>query len=141
MKAKVVISRIVFVLYILAVAWLCLYNFQKLPSVQRSYWGIPTDKIVHFLMFFPFPILAFISYDKRTNTTWQSILYAVSVLTLGTILAVLTEYAQSFLPYRTADQKDFMADFLALSICTVLVFITDLHHNSRDRKKKRTKKK
>ena len=140
MKTKVVISRIFFVLYVAAVIWLCVHNFHHLPSVQSSYLGIPTDKIVHFCMFFPFPILAFIAYDKRTNTTWQAILYAISVLTLGTILAVLTEFAQSFLPYRSADRNDFKADFIALCISTALVFITDLRHNARDRKKKSSKK-
>lgn len=140
MKTRVVTSRIFFVLYIIFIAWLCLYNFKNLSHVQRVIWGIPTDKLVHFCMFFPFPFLAFMSYDKKTTTTWQSILYAISILTLGTILAVLTEYAQSFLPYRTADMMDFKADFLALSISTVLVFITDLCHNARDRKKHANKK-
>ena len=47
--------RILFFLYIAAVLYLCFGRFDNAPSIELNLWGIPTDKIVHFLMFFPFP--------------------------------------------------------------------------------------
>ena len=55
---KTILARILFLLYLGAIALLCFMHVDKLPDVQKFIFGIPTDKIVHFGMFLPFPILA-----------------------------------------------------------------------------------
>ena len=57
-QTRSIIAKIVMLLYVVAVAYLCFANFHKLPEVPKTFLGIPMDKIVHFCMFFPFPILA-----------------------------------------------------------------------------------
>jgi len=126
-KKQLIAARILFVVYLAAVAWLCFGKFNSLPSVERSYWGIPTDKIVHFLMFFPFPVLAFFAFDRYTEQFWPSVLWTLGTFIAGCGLAGLTEIVQAkFLPYRMGDFQDFKADALALAISSVIVFCIDI---------------
>jgi VanZ family protein len=54
------------------------------------------------------------------------VLFAFLNLLAGSAVAALTEYVQGLLPYRTKDFSDFKADFLALVISTLLVFLVDI---------------
>lgn len=126
-RKQLIIARILFALYLVAVAWLCFGRFSSLPDVQHSYWGIPTDKIVHFLMFLPFPVLAYFAFDRFTERFWPSVLCTLGAFAVGILFAAGTEWIQArFLPYRTGDFTDFRADLLALGISSVLVLVLDL---------------
>ncbi len=125
---KTILARILFILYLAAIAFLCFMHVDKLPEVQRTIFGIPTDKLAHFLMFLPFPILAYLAYDHLTNKVWSAVLFAVCTLTIGLLIAYGTEYVQGKLPYRTMDMADFKADAIAIAISTVGVFIIDVTH-------------
>ena len=120
------IFRILLVLYLCAVAWLCFGHFSSITNVKMSYWGSPTDKIVHFLMFFPFPLLAFGGFDKYTTKPWHSFLFVAVLFGIGCLLAGATEIGQGFTQYRSRDPKDFQADGLALAISCLIVLIIDL---------------
>ena len=125
---KTILARILFFLYLVAIAFLCFMHVDKLPDVQKFILGIPTDKVAHFLMFLPFPILAYLAYDHLTNKVWSAILFALATFVIGCMLAYGTEYVQGRLPYRSMDIKDFKADALALAISSVFVFIIDVTH-------------
>ena len=125
---KTILARILFFLYLVAIAFLCFMHVDKLPEVQKYLFGIPTDKLAHFLMFLPFPILAYLAYDHLTNKVWSAILFALATFVIGCLLAYGTEYVQGRLPYRSMDIKDFKADALALAISSVFVFIIDVTH-------------
>jgi len=88
--------------------------------------GFPTDKVVHFMMFLPFPILAFLSSSYVAKKWWQSILYVLLLFAIGCAIAAITETVQGMLGTRTADIKDFDADIIALGISSVLVMTVDL---------------
>ena len=115
-----IIFSIVTVLYIAAVAYLCFANFKKLPDLPKLFLGIPTDKVVHFCMFFPFPILAYLAYDRYTDTPLKAFAALIS------IFAGVTEIIQGSLSYRSQDPRDFGADCLAIGIASLLTFIVDL---------------
>ena len=121
-----ILFRIAMILYIAAVAYLCFANFHKLPEVPKTYLGIPMDKIVHFCMFFPFPILAFFAYDKLTQTPLQALAALLCICAFGGIFAGLTEIVQGMLPYRSQDIKDYNADLLSIGISGLLVFVYDI---------------
>ena len=121
-----IIAKIVMLLYVVAVAYLCFANFHKLPDVPRTLFGIPMDKIVHFCMFFPFPILAFFAYDKLTETPWQALAALLCICAFGGIFAGLTEIVQGMLPYRSQDIQDYGADLLSIGISGLLVFVYDV---------------
>ncbi len=120
------IFRILLAMYLCCLLALCFWNFQSLPDVQKSFFGIPTDKIVHFCMFLPFPILLFCAYDNLTTKPWQSAVFSVGTFLIGCLLAAGTEIGQSMTTYRTGDPNDFRADALALAISSIIVLIIDL---------------
>ena len=125
---KTILARILFFLYLAVVAFLCFMHVDKLPDVQKFIFGIPTDKVAHFLMFLPFPILAYLAYDHLTNKLSHAALFAFATLVLGALLAYGTEYIQGKLPYRSMDMNDFKADLLALVLSCIFVFIIDITH-------------
>ena len=125
---KTFLARILFFLYLAAVAFLCFMHVDKLPEVQKFILGIPTDKIAHFLMFLPFPILAYLAYDHLTNKLSHAFLFALATLIVGVLMAYGTEYVQGKLPYRSMDINDFKADALAIALSTVAAFIVDITH-------------
>lgn len=126
MSTKTILARILFVVYLAAIAFLCFMHADKIPDMQKTLFGIPTDKVAHFLMFLPFPILTFLAYDHVTNKVWSAVLFAVLTFAVGAAIAWGTEYIQGMLPYRSRDVADFRADLLALGISSLGVFITDL---------------
>lgn len=125
---KTILARILFFLYLAAIAFLCFMHVDKLPDVEKILFGIPADKLAHFLMFLPFPILAYLAYDHLTNRFWSAVLFVAATFIIGALLAYGTEYVQGKLPYRSMDINDFKADALALAISSVFVFIIDVTH-------------
>jgi VanZ family protein len=116
-------ARILFGVYLTAVAFLCFGKFSSTKEVPMELWGIPTDKVVHFLMFFPFPFFACLAFGGSLRKPWQAVLWTVIAFLSGCAFAAGTEWIQTKLPYRTGDPVDFQADALALLICSVIVLI------------------
>ena len=115
-----------FILYLGVVLWCCFGNFQSLPDVPQEYFGIPTDKIVHFLMFCPFPILAYFAFDFHSKTVRSSLLFAATVFIIGCIFAAATEIGQAKLTtWRSGDPTDLIADISALALASIAVIIFD----------------
>lgn len=127
MKGKRLIARILFFLYLVAVLVLCFGQFKDAPSLPWTLLGIPSDKLVHFCMFFPFPILAFLAFDKYTETPRSTFLFSGITFLVGVALAFGTEWGQAHLTtYRSGDPLDWVADISALFISTLIVIIWDL---------------
>ncbi|MBR3064180.1 MAG: hypothetical protein IKG90_00835 [Bacteroidales bacterium] len=117
------ISKIVlFLAYVAAVAWLCFGTFKPDPSIPRTIFNIPTDKVVHFLMFLPFPILGTIAFDFRS--WWR----ALSIMTILANLAAFTfEQLQSRITtVRVTDPTDLNANFLGISLGLLIAIIIGL---------------
>ncbi len=127
MKGRRLIARILFFLYLAAVLVLCFGQFKDAPSIPWTLLGIPSDKIVHFCMFFPFPILAFLAFDKYTETPRSTFLFSGITFLVGVALAFGTEWGQAHLTtYRSGDPLDWVADVSALFLSTLIVIIWDL---------------
>ena len=131
MKQKLVF-QILFFLYLAAVLVLCFGHFNNTPSVPMTLLGIPTDKIVHFGMFLPFPILAFLAFDKYTETVKSTLLFVGVTFLIGLLLALGTEWGQAHLTdYRTGDPMDLLADVTALILSSLLVIYWDIRKQKR----------
>ena len=117
------LSRILFAMYLIAVAVLCFGKFDSTNDVPKELWGIPSDKIVHFLMFLPLPALAYLAFDRYKGKRLPALLWAAVTFLGGCAYAAFTEWIQSYLPYRSGDPADFKADFLALAACTVFLLL------------------
>ena len=112
MKFSRVLKILLFLVYVALVAWLCFGMFKPSPDIPRSLFGIPIDKVVHFLMFLPFPILGTIAFDFRS--WWRAL--ALTTL-LANIVAFSFEKLQSVLTsYRITDSADLNANFLGISL-------------------------
>ena len=122
-RRQLVIARILFAMYLVAVAVLCFGKFESSQDMPRELWGIPTDKVVHFLMFFPFPALAYLAFDRYKGNRSSSFLWEGVAFLAGCAYAAVTELIQSRLSYRSGDPVDFQADFLALAACSVFILI------------------
>lgn len=126
MKKRIILSRLLFVLYLAAIAFMCFASSGNFPDVQKSIFGIPIDKAVHFMMFFPFPIMTFLSLDTKHKKAWQCIGYTILVMIIGCALAGGTEMLQGLTRTRTPDRLDFIADCAALAASSLIVFAVDL---------------
>ena len=129
MKVNKTTARILFVLYLAVLMYLCFCKFSGLPQAPRGLFGLKADKIVHFLMFLPFPVLAYLAFPRPAQKTRQSLLLSACILASGAVLAAGTEFVQGFLPYREADNSEFLADFLALCLSAAVILAIDLNKN------------
>lgn len=126
MRSRVILSRVLFVLYLCAIALLLFTTNESLPSVSKTILGMQTDKVAHFILFLPFPILGFLSCDIRTVRFWHSLMLVLAIFVAGSIIAGLTEYVQGLTGYRSADIADFKTDLVALAVSSLVVLATDV---------------
>lgn len=131
MKENRIYQKLILLLYIAAVIYLCFGKFESLPNVSRSFFGIPTDKIVHFIMFFPMTILIYWAFDWKTDKLSKSLILTIGLLLFGLLMGTATEFGQGLTNYRSKDPLDFKADMLAVSISAFIVFIIDMIKNLR----------
>ena len=61
------ISRILLILYVIAVGILCFSRFNTGIDLSSTWFGIPKDKVVHFTMFLPYPILMYAAFFDRAG--------------------------------------------------------------------------
>lgn len=116
------------VAYLGAVAYCCFGHFSDLPEINTdSLFGIPADKVVHFLMFFPFPILCHLAFAGWTTKTSHTVLSVSVIFLTGAVIAAATEIGQSFTDYRSGDIIDFTADTISLAVSSMIVLLIDLH--------------
>ena len=107
--------RILLVIYLAAVAYLCFASQGGLPKFDDWPFKIPADKVVHFLMFLPWPILASLSVmPDRDRASVRMVVTLLIITLIGCALAGTTEWVQGLLPYRSRDIMDFIADSLGL---------------------------
>ena len=126
-KGQKITFRILFILYIAGVLFMCFGKFDNAPSVKINLLGIPTDKLVHFAMFFPFPILAFFAFDQFTENVKATLLFIGITLLVGMLMAIATEWGQAHLTnYRSGDPLDFLADTIGLLLSSALVAFVDI---------------
>lgn len=121
-RRQLLIARIVFAVYLIVVGFLCCGKFSGTEKVPLVLWGIPTDKIVHFLMFLPFPILGTMAFDFRS--WWRAL--ACSML-MANIVAFLFERLQSVLTsHRITDAKDLNANLLGITLGLLITIVIGL---------------
>lgn len=110
----------VFCVYFAAVVCLCFLKPDSLPEIRPDLWGIPMDKLAHFLMFFPFPILSYIAFRPRQCSKWRSVAILAVLYVTGIGFAFGTEQLQGLSEYRSNDPYDFLADFIGMTASAIL---------------------
>lgn len=133
MKRKAIFIT-AFVIYLAAVIYLCLMKPDNLPQTELYLFGLPLDKVAHFLMFLPFPALAYMMLWENGRKTWAELLILLSCLAVGVGLAFLTEHLQAMTQYRSSDIKDIYADMTGLGIGCIVVLTNIAIKHIRNRK-------
>lgn len=106
-----------FCIYLAAVAFACFSKPSNLPDMGAgTFMGIPMDKVLHFIMFLPFPVLASMSLLDLNRGKAANLVTLVVIAITGIGIAYATEAIQSQLGYRSYDMKDLYAD--SIGICT-----------------------
>lgn len=125
MQVRRIISSVVFCLYIAAVAYLCFAKPEQLPQVPVLWFGLPADKVGHFLMFIPFPLLGFVVFEGNDMKLRHTVLLLVVLCAIGIGMAVGVEQVQAVLGYRSAETDDLFADALGLGsgVLVTLLYI------------------
>jgi len=112
---------IIFCMYLAAVGLLCFIKPSSLPEMDiKTFFGLPLDKVLHFLMFLPYPFLSgmiFISKEQRPIVSCV-ILFILAVTGIG--VAYGTEIIQSHTGYRSYEIADFHADMIGIAAGTLL---------------------
>ena len=124
-KSVYTIVTVLFVLYIAAVLFLCLFDLSMdTVDMSKYFLGIRLDRVFHFLMFLPCPFVfwIFYYYNKRIKIN-SGYLFAVILLS-GIIFGVLAEAAQEvFTTYRDGDPYDLGANVTGVFVGTLIVYI------------------
>ncbi len=84
--------------------------------------GIELDKLVHFTLFFPYSIFAWLAFG-RTNIRKFSNWSFVIIGTSGIVLATVTEFAQLLNPSRNFDPKDMLSNYIAIIAGTIVITV------------------
>lgn len=93
---------------------MCFMKPSSLPQVELDFFGIPMDKVVHFIMFLPFSILAYMTFWPTDAGRIRKLAVLLVILIFGAGMAVATEKIQAMTGYRSGDIMDFAADMTGI---------------------------
>ncbi|MBO5807810.1 MAG: hypothetical protein J6R15_00480 [Bacteroidales bacterium] len=109
------ICIILFCIYLTAVGVLCFVKPSSLPEMDiKTFMGIPIDKILHFLMFFPYPILSGAVFIRRDCRLTCGFIVLGILTATGIGVAYGTEAIQACIGYRSYEKSDINADLYGL---------------------------
>lgn len=123
MKLKKIFPKVLLVLYFIAVGILCFCRFDGGLDLPSTLWGIPQDKVAHFLMFLPYPILAALALHTSKGDPKRLVLFLLCIVIAGAVIAGATELLQGTTGYRESDIADFRADCLGIFTGSVLTLV------------------
>jgi VanZ family protein len=104
----------------LVIYWLILLGATSFPTNSIPSFGV-SDKLLHLGAYFGLGILlnlTFVFQNKYSFFKKQSAWYTILI---GSLYGVLDEFHQHFVPGRSMEFLDFLADFVGLVLAVVLV--------------------
>lgn len=123
------ISSVLFCIYIIAVLTLCLIHTDSMPELPKSLFGIPLDKVFHFIMFLPFMILGYSTFHPINRSILRKLAVLVILSIMGCAFALATERLQAMTAHRSYELLDMAADCSAIAAGTLitLIYIVKTH--------------
>ena len=117
------ISLGLFCTYVAAVMLLCVIKTDSLPELPKFYLGIPLDKIMHFAMFLPFPILGYMAFYPTEKGCMREFAVLGIMFLLGVGFAFATERLQAMTDYRSYEINDMLADLIGIATGAIIGII------------------
>jgi VanZ family protein len=109
------LHKVLFYVYILILLTLLCVKFSDKIKIPSFFLGIPSDKWIHAILFFPFIILF------RLGAIFQKELSLIQLYFLIALpFAAFCESLHYFIPYRTFSVSDFYANAIGLLIGTLI---------------------
>jgi len=99
--------------------FLIIYMASRPPSIVRS--GFFNDKILHFLAYGLLTLLLYIPI--RYNLNIKAIYYSIITFILTVSFGLTDEINQAFIPIRTFDLRDLLADAIGSIVMLILINI------------------
>ena len=87
-RSTVILFRILVILYIIALAILCFGHFGNLPQIHNKILGLEQDKVFHFLMFLPFPLLSYFALGKSPSGPWKALGIVLLIFLAGCLIGI-----------------------------------------------------
>ena len=100
---------------------MCFAKPDDLPSMTFDWFGLPADMIAHFLMFIPFPVLAYFAFVPVRCGKLRKFLCIIAIAIMAAVMALMTEKVQELLGYRSFEIKDLIADLSGTVAGTVAI--------------------
>ncbi|MBR4771845.1 MAG: VanZ family protein [Bacteroidales bacterium] len=113
---------VLFVIYMAGLAWVYFSSGEVSFELPKDLFGIPFDKVVHYSMFLPFPVLFTLALNFRS--WWRTL--SISAL-LAVAIAFLFETLQSRITEtRVTDPADLNANVLGIATGLAVMVIAGL---------------
>ncbi len=123
------LAKSLFFVYIIVILSIMFFtiNTENIKAPDFIF-GIEIDKVVHFIVFLPYPFLLWLAFNKRFIRHGNLFLCLLIPLS-GLIFAIATEFLQSLNPTRDFDIFDILANILSIIfaslVLNVIHFIND----------------
>jgi hypothetical protein len=116
----------IFALYLGLLFFLSLYPFSSTPVDMSKYLlGIRTDRIVHFIMFFPLPLLSGCVYELSRLKFKRRYCKYILIFSVSVVIASLTEFLQGISAFRDFDYIDLVANWFSIIVSSLLLIPVD----------------
>lgn len=124
-KGAGILIKALYIIYIGVVSFFCFFHFSSsMPDLGRDLFGIRLDRYAHFLLFFPFPFLCFLTLRYTKSFRPWSNYSLIITLVIGLAFGAATEIIQDkIFPFRQGDILDFVADSMSIVLGTLLVHL------------------
>lgn len=129
----------VFTVYLILLFICCFWDFRGSIDLNTGIFGPHTDKVVHFLLFLPFPVTAYFAFPGLRDTKLRLARFCLLAFLAGTAIGTLIEKIQGWTGYRSCDIIDVAADCCGLVCAIGIVLLIDTVRRYRETEEKRRK--
>ncbi len=123
-KSARILIKTLYLIYIAMVLFFCFYKFSSSDiDLGKYFLGIRMDRYAHFIMFFPYPFITWLTLKYSTHFPRVSRHSFILTILSGLAFAALTEVCQDvFFESRQGDTMDFVADSAAIITGTITAY-------------------
>jgi len=121
------LTKSLFFVYVIVILSIMIFtiNTERINAPDLIF-GIEIDKVVHFIVFLPYPFLLWLAFNKRF-IKHRNLFVCLLIPLSGLLFAIATELLQSLNPTRDFDVFDILANILSIifasSVLNVIHFI------------------
>lgn len=115
------LAKSIFYVYIIIILSIMIFtiNTEGINAPDLIF-GIEIDKVVHFVVFLPYPFLLWLAFNKRFRRH-INLFVCFFIPFTGLLFAIATELLQSLNPSRDFDVFDILANILSIIFASLVL--------------------